>query len=213
MLQCKIIDLATYKRLPYFKLFSRMENPFLTVTVKVDVGTVADFCKRRNASFYTVMIHLVSIVVNRIPEFRHRIYNEGIIEYDNCLSSNIEILEDHTYCYCYLKHNMDWDSYLSYAQEEREKSRANPTSIENSDILNFFYLFGVPGRHYEHISLPFMNSKDSNPRISWGKYEEDFKGRLMMPISLQVHHALVDVFHIDQFFDMLDEEIEKLKVI
>ncbi|WP_407435734.1 CatA-like O-acetyltransferase [Treponema sp.] len=212
-MECKIIDLSTYKRLPVFKLFNRMENPFLSVTLKMDVKKAVEFSKRRGVSFYTVFIHIVSIAANRIPEFRQRIYNDGIIEYDNCISSNIEILDDNSYSYCYLNHNMDWDSYLKYADEERKKSRKNPTSLENTDILNFIYLNGISMRHYEHLTLPYMSSRDSNPRISWGRYEEDFKGRLMIPITIQIHHAVVDVYQIDLFYKMVEEEISKLAAI
>ena len=108
---------------------------------------------------------------------------------------------------------MDWDSFLKYADEERKKSRKYPTSLENTDILNFIYLNGVPMRHYEHMTLPYMNSRDTNPRISWGRYEEDFKGRLMIPITLQIHHALIDVYQLDLFFGYVEEEISKLAAI
>ncbi|MCR5613859.1 CatA-like O-acetyltransferase [Treponema sp.] len=212
-MECRIIDLSTYKRLQAFKLFSRMQSPYFSITVKIDVTKVVEFCERRQVPFYTVFIHLASIVANRIPEFRQRIYNDGIIEYDNCTSSNIEPLEGGSYCYCYLEHNMDWDSYLKYADKQREKSRKNPTSLENTDILNFLYLNGAPSRTYEHVVMPFMNTKDSNPRITWGGYEEDFKGRLMMPLSLQVHQGLVDPSQIEAFYKMIEEEITKLEVI
>lgn len=210
MLQCKFIDLATYKHLSYFRLFSRMENPFINLTVKVDVTPVLEFCKKKGCSFYTAFIHLVAVSANKIPEFRQRIYNDGIIEYDNCLTSNIEILEDKSYCYCYLRHDMDWDEYLEYARIEREKSRENPTSIENSDILNFIYIFGVKFHSFEHLTLPYMNNKDSNPRISWGLYEQDFDGKTRLPLSLQVHHGLIDIYQIKIFLENLEKMISEL---
>ena len=50
-MECKIIDLSTYKRLPVFKLFNRMENPFLSVTLKMDVKKAVEFSKPRGVSF------------------------------------------------------------------------------------------------------------------------------------------------------------------
>ncbi|TFG78810.1 MAG: chloramphenicol acetyltransferase, partial [Flavobacteriales bacterium] len=40
---------------------------------------------------------------------------------------------------------------------------------------------------------------DSVPRITYGKFfEQDWK--LMMPLNIQAHHALVDGHHLGAFF-------------
>ena len=63
----------------------------------------------------------------------------------------------------------------------------------------------VTWREYELIQ-PTAGDDESNPRISWGKYAPDWRGRLMMPVTLMAHHGLVDGVHIARFYERLREQ-------
>ena len=55
--------------------------------------------------------------------------------------------------------------------------------------------------HARSFSYP-----DSCPKIAFGKMEER-DGRRSMPVSVHVHHALMDGFHLAQFFERLQEAL------
>ena len=44
----------------------------------------------------------------------------------------------------------------------------------------------------------------------WGKYNLE-NGRLMMPLSMNIHHAVADGFHLCRFFNEVQELINNLK--
>ncbi|MBP7321279.1 MAG: chloramphenicol acetyltransferase, partial [Lachnospiraceae bacterium] len=50
---------------------------------------------------------------------------------------------------------------------------------------------------------------DSNPRITWGKYHE-VNGRIMIPVSILAHHALVDGLHIGNFYKKIEMNLVEL---
>ena len=52
--------------------------------------------------------------------------------------------------------------------------------------------------------------EESNPRITWGAFAPDAEGRLQMPVTLLVHHALADGSHIAKFYDALRAELAVL---
>jgi chloramphenicol O-acetyltransferase type A len=52
-----------------------------------------------------------------------------------------------------------------------------------------------------------MNPVDSIPRIAWGKYFEE-NGKIKLPLSVQVHHALVDGLHVGQYFNAIQEILD-----
>jgi chloramphenicol O-acetyltransferase type A len=65
-----------------------------------------------------------------------------------------------------------------------------------------------------HTTLPWLSFTsfahartkgrgDSVPRIVFGKFSKE-GDRLMMPISVEVHHALVDGLHVGRFFNNLE---------
>jgi chloramphenicol O-acetyltransferase len=53
------------------------------------------------------------------------------------------------------------------------------------------------------------NPEDAIPRINWGKYVER-DGRWMLNITLTPNHRFIDGYHIGLFFQILQEEINRL---
>ena len=56
-------------------------------------------------------------------------------------------------------------------------------------------------------SPPAAGGEESNPRITWGAFAPNAEGRLQMPVTLLVHHALADGSHIAKFYDALRAEL------
>ena len=46
------------------------------------------------------------------------------------------------------------------------------------------------------------------PIVNWGKYREE-NGRLMMPVSVRLNHAIADGYLVANVFRLLEKEIEK----
>ena len=55
---------------------------------------------------------------------------------------------------------------------------------------------------------PVAGGDESNPRITWGKYEETTSGRVVMPVSILAHHALVDGVQLAGFYENLGRELQ-----
>ena len=58
---------------------------------------------------------------------------------------------------------------------------------------------------YTHISHTISGKKDiSTPLFDWGKFRE-VGGKLLMPVSVQVHHSFVDGLHLGKFAERLQK--------
>lgn len=210
MVNYTALNMARYPRREHFEYFSAMPVPTLGVTVKLDVSKLVRFCKAKKCSFYMAMTHISCLAANRIAEFRRRTKNGGIIEYERCGTSHIELLPDGTYCYCTLWHDQPWDEFFPYAAACREQVRRDPGIDEDEDSDALYFITTLPWFHYEQISMPVTDPVLDNPRLCWGKYEEDFAGRSVLPYSVFVNHALMDGVHLAAFFRNLQEEIDAL---
>lgn len=200
-----IIPLSDYPRRDHFQYFISLPNPYVGVTVNVDVTELAAACKAASASFYLCFMHAAALAADKVPQFRQRIHPEGIIQYDHCPTSHIELLEDETYCYCTLHHQFPLKEYLTKAEFARNAARQNASIEEDADVDSMVFISSLPWLHYTSLMQP--TGKDSNPRISWGKYEKDHRGRLMMPVTVLAHHALVDGIHIARFIQQLELQL------
>ena len=208
----RIIDLNTYPRRAHFAYFRSLKDPFLGVTVQVDVTELTAFCRKNGYSFYLVFLRAAALAANRVPELRQRILDGGIVEYARCDTSHIELLPDGTYCYCSLSQDprQTLSDYLREAEAARQACKAGASIEEDEDVLGQFFISTLPWLHYTDLRQPTAGGDESNPRITWGKYEADWRGRKLMPVTLLCHHALVDGLQLALFYRNLDEELQRI---
>lgn len=202
------IDLEQYPRRAHLEYFRSLQYPYVGVTNLVDVTELVRFCKDRNYSFYLVFLHVAALAADGVRELRRRIRGTKVIEYAACPTSHTELREDGTYCYCTLHHQADLQSYMTYAESERARCRASGSIEEDDDVESMYFISSLPWLHYTALIQPVAGGDESNPRITWGKYAEDHRGRLQLPVTLLAHHGLVDGIHIAQFYRNLDEQIQ-----
>ena len=48
-----------------------------------------------------------------------------------------------------------------------------------------------------------------NPIINWGRYREE-NGRMMMPVSVRMNHAVADGYLVARVFVLLEQEMKAL---
>ncbi len=208
-MQYKHIDMNTYPRKNHFEYFRKLAYPYTGLTAEIDVTRIKQYTQKKRYSFFLTMTHLVARAANRIPEFRRRIQENGIIEYPDCGTSHTLLLPDNTYCYCTLYHNLEFDEYIRYAVAEQEKSRQNASIEDDEETDALYFVSAIPWVHYTDLVQAVPCSQESNPRISFGKYEDE-NGKLMMPLSVLVHHALMDGYHLGLFYQYVVEEMNSL---
>ncbi|MBQ2929233.1 MAG: chloramphenicol acetyltransferase [Clostridia bacterium] len=134
----------------------------------------------------------------------------GIVEYDECPTSHTELKPDGTYAYCTLHHHMPLADYLAKAEAARAATQESGSIEEEDDVKSMYFISTLPWLHYTQLVQPVACGEESNPRITWGKYQPDAAGRMMMPLSVLVHHALADGLHIAQFYEAFDRVTARL---
>ena len=206
----KRIDMNTYPRRDHFAHFCAMAYPYVGVTVDADVTDLLALCWEKGYSFYLLVLHAVALAADEVPEFRRRIDQGGIIEFDACPTSHTELKPDGTYAYCTLHHHMPLKEYLERAEAARAAVRESGSIEEDADVQSMYFISTLPWLHYTQLVQPVACGEESNPRITWGKYQSDAAGRMMMPLSVLVHHALADGLHIAKFYEAFDRQVRLL---
>ncbi len=186
----KYLDMQTYKRKEHFDYFRSMAYPYVGVTANVDISELLSKIRKGRLPFFFTVCYCVSRAANGIPEFRQRIRDGVIIEFDRCRTSHTVALEDDTYCYCTLEDGMPYSGYVRYAEKEQEKAKRAGTIEETEDEADGMFFIST---------LPWI----------WGKYFRQ-EGRELLPVSVLCHHALVDGKHIAEFYRLLEEEFAEV---
>ena len=94
------------------------------------------------------------------------------------------------------------------ADRERYK---NERAILDHQPPNFFDVSCLPWVKYAHFDVHvFDEGKFLAPVVTWGKYEQK-DGKLIMPLTMNIHHAVSDGFHLSRFFNEVQELIDSLR--
>ena len=181
----KIIDMTKDPRGGQFEYFRTMTDPWAGITVPV----------------------------NAVPELRRRLLPDGqVVEYDHCDPSYTVMKPDGTgvYVYCLLEDDLSsYEKFVAEGKRRQKETLERGTLTEDGDVLANFFVSCVPWLYYTQIKEPAGGADDSNPRFAWGKYREE-NGRMMLPMSLFINHALCDGWHVTQFYKNLDRELAEL---
>lgn len=208
----KKIDMETYNRKAGFEYFKKLAFPYIGVTSNVDITEVEKLRKEKNMPFFLTILYIASQAANRVIEIRRRIDENGdIIEYENCKTSHTVALEDRTYVYCELDSNMSYFDYIKIGKIRQKEAQKKGGLEDEEDSCSLFFVSSLPWITYTSLAQPVPVPADSNPRITFGK-KFDMNGRIYMPVSLLVHHGLVDGIHIADFyknFEIVSKEVEE----
>lgn len=215
----KYIDMTKYPRLDHFRHFLTMQQPCVSITVQVDI---TDWLSRLRASgcpFFLSFQYAVVRAANRIPEFRQRIVDDKIVEYDYCNPSYIVSLPDDTYRYCNVNVNQPFAQYLEESRVKQDAAlHSEHLEEEEGDVLGLLFISCVPWFNYTEAMMPYPGGSFSNPSFCWGGYRTEKylaledgrvteKVKTSIPVTLFFNHALIDGIHAGRFFDNLGDEL------
>ena len=92
-------------------------------------------------------------------------------------------------------------------------ARANPSLKDEPGRDDYLFISSLPWVRFTSVSHPIqMNPVDSIPRITWGRFAEEHK-RVIVPLSVQVHHGLADGYHVGLFFQLFQHWVESVDLI
>lgn len=202
------LNMETYPRKSHFEYFSSLAYPYVGLTVNVDITDLLGKIREEKLPFFLTVCWCAARAANAVPEFRQRIRDGRIFQFDHCNISHTVALENGTYCYCTLETDLPFEEYLTRARLAQERAKT-AGSLDEDDPLDKFFISTLPWVSYTSIIQPVPIPADSNPRITWGKYFTQ-EGRILLPVSVLCHHALVDGKHLGDFYRLLDEETASL---
>ena len=214
----KFIDMTRYPRLDHFRHFIAMQQPCVSITSQVDITGWLSRLKVSGCPFFLSFQYAVVRAANRIPEFRQRIVDEEIVEYDYCNPSYIVSLPDDTYRYCNVNVNQPFVRYFEESRLKQEAVLHAEHLEEEGDVLSYLFISCVPWFNYTEAMMPCPGGSFSNPSFCWGGYKTEKylalehgqvteKVKASIPVTLFFNHALIDGIHVGRFFENLDDEL------
>ena len=199
----KFLDLENWKRKELFYFFREYEQPFFNICADVDVTSLVKFTKDRDISFFKGSLYLSLKAANEIEPFRYRIREDKIIVHEKIDAGSTILNDDETFSFGYFDYRANFKKFEDKAAKElarlANKEKSLDPADERDDLIYYSMIPWISFTSFSHARQP--GESDSIPKIVFGKYAEQ-NGRIKMPVSIEVHHSLMDGIHVGKFFKL-----------
>lgn len=196
------IDLNIYPRRHLFNVFKNHPIPFFSVVVNLNITPLKPFTKTLDFGFFIPLSYIITLAINDIPQFRHRIINDKLIEFEKIDPGFTVLLENDLFCFCNSKFLPNFFDYANYTKEMIAKVKINP-DYSSGDKNNMFFMTSSPWFSFTSVTHPYSEKYATIPIISIGKYFKQGDS-LMLPFGLQIHHSIADGIHAAKLFEKIE---------
>ena len=207
----KEIDIENWSRKAQYAFFSTYEDPFFNVTANLNVTNLYAFCKQHELSFSLACIFVAIKSINEIPEFKLRIKKGKVVQYDSVPIGSTVLNEDLTFSFCdfpYVPSILEFDAKGKSIIKKHKEGVTFDAQEDEVQMVHCSTLPWVSLTGFKHARKGDEAGKGI-PKIIFGKFfnENDHK---KIPFSVEVHHALVDGYHIGLLFKGMQQFIDEL---
>ena len=206
----KYLDLETWPRRDLFEFFRGYQNPYFNICTQLDITRLMRVLRDRPGVSVSLAYHYFALrIANEIEPFHYRLEGEDRVAIHEVINGGTTVLlPNETFTYAYFDYHENFDQFITEAGEAIAKVRAEgslkPTM--RYDLIYFTALPWVSFTSFAHARTPGRG--ESIPRIAFGKFLRD--GDLIhLPVSVEVHHALMDGLHVGRFFMSLEAALAK----
>jgi chloramphenicol O-acetyltransferase type A len=198
-----VIDIENWDRKEHYELFRRADVPHYHMGADLDITRFKEHIKRHDLPFTFAVMHAVTTVLNSIEALCYRIEGEKIVLHNIQHPYFAYKSPDKQYFKMVLApYQEDVNAFCAMAQQKAQTQAEYFVKGDIEGRTDIVFASSVPHVTFTHVSHT-ASRDDAVPRVTWGKYYQDYHGRLMMPVNIQVHHAFVDGDHVGRFFTAL----------
>lgn len=207
-MQFKKININNWNRKEYFEhYFSNIPCTY-SMTIKLDITKI----KLENKKLYPTMLYYITNIVNKHDEFKTAFNENGELGiYDEMIPCYTIFHKDtKTFSNIWTKYTPNInDFYDEYENDLKQYGNKKELNAKPNIPSNIFNVSMIPWTTFESFNLNLQKGYTYlSPIFTLGKYyKEDDK--FLIPLSIQVHHAVCDGFHVCQFLNELQDLINK----
>lgn len=197
------VDLDTWKRKEHYLHFTKEVNCTCCLTATIEITALTKALSNAPFRFYPTFLYCICKVVNAHDEFKMAyLWEESkLVLWDHVVPSHIVFHEDsETFTRIWSNWDTDFASFYHNCQ----------TDVQKGQKLSGYSVPNVPSNSFDVSCLPWLSYSSMSlhipenwiylaPIITWGKYTH-VDGKTVLPVTMQIHHAVADGFHIARFF-------------
>ncbi|HEX6189273.1 MAG TPA: chloramphenicol acetyltransferase [Pyrinomonadaceae bacterium] len=205
----RYLDLETWPRRDLFEFYRQFDKPYFNVCTRLDVTNLLIALSERKHISVSLAYHYFALrTANEIEPFRYRLRDGKVVVLEVIHGGTTILLPDESFGLAYFHYDPDFATFYEGASHAVTDAlgRGGGLKLEETDDdrLHFTTLPWISFTSFSHARN--WKREESATKIAFGKFSKD-DGRTWLPISVEVHHALMDGLHVGRFLEQMQEAL------
>ncbi len=211
MMNYRVIDKSQYYRKGVYRHFTEDCKCSVSMTARIDVTELAASSARRGSKFYIDFLYILCKVLNSRDDYKMNYLwqTDELVCYDTINPIQYVFHEDTETCSpVYTSYYEDYDKFYKEAVNDLEKAKkTHEYGLSASDHPNWFDASYISWMSYDSLNIELPDGYlYFLPIVNWGRYREE-GGRLMMPVTVRMNHAIADGYLVAKVFKLLQDNM------
>ena len=211
----EVVNIDTWERGNLFRFYIDNLRNVMSMTVDMNVTNLIEYIHIHRIKFYPSMMWVISKVINTHDEFKFSWHKCGSLIHWDYISPY--------YADFHKEDNRFVKLVTEYSDDLFEFHARFLTDRERYKTLRAFDLTNIPANTFDVSCLPWIKYKCFDihvfdegkylaPVVTWGKFETE-NNKTILPLSMNIHHAVADGFHLCRFFNEAQEIINNIDTL
>lgn len=206
------INLADWERGEAFYYYTQMAPTTYTVTVSMDITILRNVLKQKGYKFFPAYLFLVTRAIAGINELRIASKDDVLGYWQNLTPLFPQFHEDNkTTSLLWTEYDDSFQTfYEGYIKNVAKFGDSHGVlSAKGQPPANAYVISCIPWFTFQSFSLHNHGTKDYYlPSLEAGGFTQK-NGKIIMPLSITVHHATTDGYHLKLFFEELQSTMNE----
>lgn len=202
------LDVTNWTRRDLFEFFRGYDNPYFNVCTRLDITSLVALLRGRSGISVSLTYHYFALrIANEIEPFRYRLRDGRVLVHEVIHGGTTVLLPNESFAFAYFSYEKDFGQFIRQAQQSVNLVRSGEGLFKpdaGDDRVHFTTLPWVAFTSFAHARN--WGTGDSVPKIAFGKFTMENE-RILLPISVEVHHALMDGLHVGRYLSQLEEAL------
>ncbi|MEG0254596.1 CatA-like O-acetyltransferase [Vagococcus sp.] len=202
-----LIDRNNWERKELFDNYITTQTSF-SMTVELDITTLYEYLKKNEYKLYPALIFMVTKVVNQHIEFRTTFNKNQELGYWSEMAPSYTMFNPNKKTFssrCLSNTDSFQKFHNKYLEDQIAFLHNHSSDDETQKLENLIAISMIPWQSFTGFNLNINNNPSYLlPVTTFGKYFIREEKRIL-PVSLQVHHAVCDGYHASLFIEELQQ--------
>jgi len=201
------LDIATWARREVLNS-SAVSTSLTSISARESTSpNWSNCCGSGTAISVSMAYHYFALrVANEIEPFRYRLRDGKVFVHEVIHGGTTVFLPNEAFTLAYFDYVEDFEKCVSEAGRAIEDARNGDGAFlprnDDDGRIHFTVLPWISFTSFSHARN--WSTEDSIPKIAFGKFVQEDQ-RILLPVSVEVHHALMDGFTVGRYLSRLEE--------